>query len=247
MLEGRALKDFIIKTTDEAVITNSSLQNWANSIGINLWENQLEVLNTILNPSIHNICLTAARGAGKTFIVAVSIIKLCIENRGYRVLLFGPKAELAARILADAIRPLCMNNDILSAEVDWEVCTKREFRFKNGSWIRCLSASESTQVEGFHCLTGDTLIMMEDGTQKPIMDVEVGDKVISFKDGALVSGEVVATNVRETEEELYEVSYELNNEIKTVRCTGSHRFYTKNRGIVEAKDLTNTDILIGVV
>ena len=82
--------------------------------------------------------------------MSIACIKLCIENRGYRVLLFGPKAELASRILADGIRPLCLNNPILSAEVDWDVCTKKEFRFKNGSWVRCLGASETTQVEGYH-------------------------------------------------------------------------------------------------
>lgn len=246
MLIGNELRDFIIKATAEAVTVNSSLDNWAKSIGVHLWKNQLEILDTILNPAIKNIAITAARGAGKTFIISIACIKLCIENRGYRVLLFGPKAELASRILADGIRPLCLNNPILSAEVDWDVCTKKEFRFKNGSWVRCLGASETTQVEGYHCFVGDTLITLSDGTQKPIMDIEVGDRVISFDGEDLVSGEVVATNVHEPEDELYEVSYELNGEQKSVVCTGSHRFYTKNRGIVEAKDLTDSDILIGV-
>ena len=150
MLIGNDLRDFIIKATAEAVTVNSSLDNWAKSIGVHLWKNQLEILDTILNPAIKNIAITAARGAGKTFIISIACIKLCIENRGYRVLLFGPKAELASRILADGIRPLCLNNPILSAEVDWDVCTKKEFRFKNGSWVRCLGASETTQVEGYH-------------------------------------------------------------------------------------------------
>jgi hypothetical protein len=248
MIEGQELRDYIIKVTDEAVITNSSLQNWAESIGVHLWDNQLEILDTILNPSIRNICVTAARGAGKTFIISIAVIKQCIENKNYRVLLFGPKAELAARILADGVRPLCMNNAILSAEVDWDVCKQKEFRFKNGSWIRCLGANDNTQIEGYHCFTGETLILLDDGTQKPIMDIKEGDKVISFNDsGDLVSGEVVATEVRLPDEDLYEVIYELNGSKKVVRCTGSHRFYTKNRGIVEAKDLTDTDILIGVV
>lgn len=247
MIEGQELKDYIIKVTDDAVITNSSLQNWAESIGVHLWDNQLEILDTILNPSIRNICVTAARGAGKTFIISIAIIKMCIENRGYRVLLFGPKAELAARILADGVRPICMNNPILSAEVDWDVCKQKEFRFKNGSSIRCLGANDNTQVEGYHCFVGDTLITLADGMQKPVMDIEVGDKVLSFDGEDLVSGEVVATNVREPEDDLYEVSYELNGKPKFVVCTGSHKFYTKNRGIVEAKDLTDSDILIGVV
>lgn len=248
MIDGEELKNFIIQVTDDAVVTNSSLQNWANSIGVHLWPNQLEILDTILNPSIRNICVTAARGAGKTFIISIAVIKQCIENKNYRVLLFGPKAELAARILADGVRPICMNNPILSAEVDWDVCKQKEFRFKNGSWIRCLGANDNTQVEGYHCFVGDTLITLSDGTKKPIMDIKVGDKVISFDDdNKLVTGEVVATDVHEPTDDLYEVSYELNGEIKTVTCTGDHKFYTQNRGIVEAKDLLDTDTLIGVV
>lgn len=247
MLIGNELRDFIIKATTEAVTVNSSLDNWARSIGVHLWKNQLEILDTILNPAIKNIAITAARGAGKTFIISIACIKLCIENRGYRVLLFGPKAELASRILADGIRPLCLNNPILSAEVDWDVCTKKEFRFKNGSWVRCLGASETTQVEGYHCLTHDTLITLSDGTIKPIMDIKVGDKVVSFDGELLVEKEVVATNVRLPDDTLYEVSYTINGIIKTIRCTGNHRFYTKNRGIVEAKNLNDSDILVGIL
>ena len=157
MLTGKELKDFMQRETLKAVEVNSSLQNWAASIGVKLYDYQLEILNTILNPNIRNICITAARGAGKTYIISVAVIKQCIENRNYRVLLFGPKADLSMRILEDGVKPLCLNNPSLYEEVDWEACNKKSFRFKNGSWIRCLGASDSTQVEGFHaeCIVCD--------------------------------------------------------------------------------------------
>ena len=119
MLTGKELKDFMQRETLKAVEVNSSLQNWAASIGVKLYDYQLEILNTILNPNIRNICITAARGAGKTYIISVAVIKQCIENRNYRVLLFGPKADLSMRILQDGVKPLCLNNPSLYEEVDW--------------------------------------------------------------------------------------------------------------------------------
>ena len=150
MLTGKELRDYIHQEALKAVEVNSTLQSWAASIGVHLYDYQLEILNTILNPNVRNICVTAARGAGKTYIISVAVIKQCIENRNYRVLLFGPKAELSMRILEDGIKPLCLNNPSLFEEVDWESCNKKSFRFKNGSWVRCLGASDSTQIEGFH-------------------------------------------------------------------------------------------------
>lgn len=247
MLEGKELQDFIIKTTDEAVTVNSSLDNWAKSIGINLYPNQLEILDTILNPSIRNIVVLASRAGGKTFVISVACIKLCLENRKYRVLLLAPKADQSTRILEDGVKPLCLGNDVLKAEVSWDECTKKEFHFKNGSWIKCLSANENTQVEGYHCLKYDSLINMADGTVKPIMDINVGDKVLSYN---IYKGEIETGIVKDTyvylTDDIYEVSFKVGDTIKTVECTSNHVFPTKNRGNVMAKDLTPNDIIVGI-
>ena len=46
-------------------------------------------------------------------------------------------------------------------------------------------------------------------------------------------------------EKMIELTIEADNgEIKTIKCTPNHRFYTKNRGWVEAQDLTEDDDLI---
>lgn len=248
MLTGKELKEYMKKETLRAVEVNSSIDSWAKSVGITLFPNQLEIMEAILNPSVRNLVVLASRAGGKTFTISVAIVKNSIENKGYRTILTAPKADQSLRIIADGILPLCQNNPILYNEVDWEHTSKKEFRFKNGSWVRALGAGPETNVEGHHCTSGDTKILLADGTEKYIMDIKTGDKVLCFDaDNNLVSEEVVATDFRMPEDNLYEVSYELDGVVKSVRCTGDHKFYTKNRGIVKAQDLTNKDILIGVV
>ncbi len=248
MLTGKELKEYMKKETLRAVEVNSSIDSWAKSVGITLFPNQLEIMEAILNPSVRNLVVLASRAGGKTFTISVAIVKNSIENKGYRTILTAPKADQSLRIIADGILPLCQNNPSLYNEVDWERTSKKEFRFKNGSWIRAIGGSESTNLEGYHCFSGDTKILLSDGIEKYIMDIMVGDKVVCFDaDNNLVSEEVVATDFRMPKDNLYEVSYEIDGVVKSVRCTGDHKFYTKNRGIVKAQDLTDKDILIGVV
>lgn len=151
MLTGKELKEYMKKETLRAVEVNSSIDSWAKSLGINLFPNQLEIMEAILNPSIRNLVVLASRAGGKTFTISVGIVKNSIENKGYRTILTAPKADQSLRIIADGILPLCQNNPSLYNEVDWERTSKKEFRFKNGSWIRAIGGGETTQVEGFHC------------------------------------------------------------------------------------------------
>lgn len=151
MLTGKELRDYMQKETLQAVEVNSSIDSWAKSVGINLYPNQLEIMEAILNPSIRNLCILASRAGGKTFVVSVGICKNSVENKNYRTLLTAPKADQSMRIIADGVLPLCQNNPTLYNEVDWERTSKKEFRFKNGSWIRAIGGSESTNLEGYHC------------------------------------------------------------------------------------------------
>lgn len=246
MVENEKFKKFIIKETLNAVEVNSSIDSWARSLGINLRQNQLEIMEAILNPSIRNIVILASRSGGKTFTVSVAAIKQCIENKGYRIVLLGPKADLAARIIKDGIVPICKNNDILNAEIDWTTTTQKEVKFKNGSWVRALSANENTQVEGHHCLTGDALILMKDGFQKPISTIKIGDfvKTINYSNLEIEDKRVEALSIKESDD-IYEVSFDVNGEMKTVKCTGNHKWITLNRDIVETKDLEEDDIILG--
>ena len=237
--------DLLFEKALVALKTNRSIEDWANSAGIRLYSNQVEIINTILKEQADNITILAARSAGKTYSVALAMMKLCIDNPGYSVIFFAPKQAQSTRIL-DQIRRICDRcKDTLAKEIDWEHSNQNKYRFYNGSFMISLSSASSNQ-EGFHCFTKGTLITLADGSKKPVEEISIGDVVLSRnkQTDALQSNMVLATGSRIPDEPLYEVSYEINGEVKTLRCTGSHKFYTKNRSEVQAKALTDGDQLI---
>ena len=98
---------------------------------------------------------------------------------------------------------------------------------------------------GDGCFVGDSMVTMADGTITKIKDLvnkedffvkswdESNKKFITSKGHSAR----ITKNVSEVQE------LELENG-KIVKCTPDHRFLTKNRGWVEAKDLTEEDELI---
>lgn len=156
---GEKFRNFIVDTTLEAVEINSSLKNWAAHYGINLVPNQVEILENIVSPKVQRLAILAARQSGKTFSVGLGVIKLCIENPGYKVICAAPKSDQATRVLNECIYPLCKTSEELRNEVDWENgTTQKQITFKNGSVVKCISCNESTQQEGF---TGNLVLVDE--------------------------------------------------------------------------------------
>lgn len=91
-----------------------------------------------------------------------------------------------------------------------------------------------------YCVTPDTLITTPDGLKKAGEIVE-GDQVISFCQDTLKPEKdlVTAIGSRETHE-----LYVIEVDGQSVTVTGEHPFYTKDRGWVEAKYLTEDDELL---
>jgi len=91
-----------------------------------------------------------------------------------------------------------------------------------------------------YCVTPDTLITTPIGVKKA-GEIQEGDQVVSFSLDTLKPeiDLVTAIGQRDTDE-LYVI--EVDSKIVTV--TGEHPFYTKNRGWVEAKHLTEDDELL---
>jgi hypothetical protein len=139
---------------DKALVAahnNASIVLWANSIGVTLYNNQIEIINNICDPTCRNLTILAARSGGKTFATALAAFKLCVDNPGYEVLFFAPKEKQSTRIL-DEIKKICYKEkDTLFKEVNWRDSNRADFRFFNGSRMRALSSGPTTQIEGFHC------------------------------------------------------------------------------------------------
>lgn len=87
------------------------------------------------------------------------------------------------------------------------------------------------------CVAEDTMILLEDGSEKPISDIRIGDRVSS------ASGSASVKNVyRGQEQELVNLTT-LNG--KTLRMTESHPVQT-TRGLVKASMLNAADTIITV-
>lgn len=86
-----------------------------------------------------------------------------------------------------------------------------------------------------HCIAEGTLIRTQKG-DIPIEKVKAGDLVLTRKGFKTV----LASAITGRNKEIVEIS--TGSEV--LKCTPEHRIYTKNRGFVEAKDLTTEDVLL---
>ena len=91
-----------------------------------------------------------------------------------------------------------------------------------------------------YCVTEDTLITTPSGLKKA-GEIQEGESIVSFcLDTLQVETDLVtATGQRDTDK-----LYVIKVDSQTVTVTGEHPFYTKNRGWVEARHLTEDDELL---
>ena len=97
----------------------------------------------------------------------------------------------------------------------------------------------------FHCFTGDTKILLADGNKKTFKELVESNirniDVISYSNNK--NGYVSNTTIdifKTGKKKILELEFDDGYKVK---CTPDHRFLTKNKGWVEAKDLTEEDEL----
>jgi hypothetical protein len=91
-----------------------------------------------------------------------------------------------------------------------------------------------------YCFPPGEEVLMSDGTTKFIEKIQKGDRVKSYD---FQKKKVVENRVLETYDNLYEgvlINIELDDG-RVLQMTPEHPVFTKNRGWVEAKDLTEDD------
>lgn len=217
------------------------------NLGIDLYDNQIDITNAVCDLSLPYVAILASRGSGKTYSVAIALVKMCLDNPGFRVGIFGPKGETSKRLVKEDIigRILSPSSSVYN-QIDWNKTSNALVVFKNGSTIKALSASETAtqESEHFHCVVDSTEVITKNGKKK-IADVTVGDEVLSYNlDKNIVEFKLV-TNVAKNilKKKLYKIITESGNELV---CTQDHRIFTKNRGYVEAQNLTTEDIILEI-
>ena len=92
------------------------------------------------------------------------------------------------------------------------------------------------------CLTGDTRIRMSDNTEKQLEDILPDEFVVSYNvDTQTFESKRVSDFFDQGEKECLELQLENGQKIT---CTLDHKFYTKNRGWVEAQYLLHDDDIV---
>jgi hypothetical protein len=128
------------------------------NLGIDLYDNQVQILDSVCDLSLPYIGILASRGSGKTYSVAIAIVKMCLDNPGFRVGVFGPKADTSKRLVKeDIIGRILSPSSKVHDQIDWNHTSNSFIQFKNGSTIKALSASPTAtqESEHFHVLVLD--------------------------------------------------------------------------------------------
>ena len=92
---------------------------------------------------------------------------------------------------------------------NWDGVIDTEISHKN-----VMEMSDTTAGMG-GCFVGDTLIKMEDGTEKYISDIEAGDRILTRK--SEFSGDLIGANVSKTYEHLVANYLEVNGNLKVTQ------------------------------
>jgi len=93
------------------------------------------------------------------------------------------------------------------------------------------------------CITGDSFILMYDGSVKRMDDIVDGDEILSFDiENNVIENDFVEKHYKTRENaEVIDLEIEDDGNITHIKCTPDHKIYTKNRGYVEAKNITESD------
>ncbi|MEM4460592.1 MAG: DEAD/DEAH box helicase family protein [Nanopusillaceae archaeon] len=126
---------------------NSFLKNY---FGITLYENQQEIIESILDWNKKYILIMQARGAGKSFSVGLGLILLGFFYPGLQIGIVAPKEDQAVRLLKVMKGLLRKSMAYFRNMIDERNDSSVRLVLKNGTEYTALSAHEQTLQEGWH-------------------------------------------------------------------------------------------------
>lgn len=175
------------KKFDYLIDVQSDVALWClTHLNVNLFDNQIEIVDRISDLSCKYILLAASRSSGKTYGISVGLIKLCVDNAPFHVGIFAPKFDQASRLLKQ-VKDILKSSEV-SDDIVWEECTNSKLIFKNGSTMISNSASEVSNVEGIHV---DCAVIDE---AHKVSDLSISQKILPMVASSKV-GKVVKLGV----------------------------------------------------
>ena len=119
--------------------------------GINLEDNQEEIVSTVTDLDIRLMNLLAARGGGKTFSIIIGTTIICLDAiHPISIGIAAPKLEQATRIISTFYQQLLVNNSYLKDQLDMRSCNTSKLKFRNGCVWESFSGSELANEAGRH-------------------------------------------------------------------------------------------------
>lgn len=211
-------------------------------LNINLYSNQLKILNDVVDWNTRYLVIVAARGSGKTLSVAGGLLLLCKDNPNLSIGVFAPKFDQANRVVAEMIS--ISKKSKIRNSINWKETIKSKLVFFNGSFVLCQSASESTEGEGWHfqCCDKNTLIRTNQGdkTIGEIVNNKLKVNVLSLneKTGILEYKPVIGWHKNEKiDRKMLKITFNCLGKVRKLVCTEDHKIYTMDKKWVKAQDL----------
>jgi len=146
------------------------------------------------------------------------------------------------------------NNSVL---IKRDECTEEEFfniikNIKEFGEPGFVFADDYETMVNPCCLTGDSNISTDKGDIKMVdlvKRINNGEKIkaLSYDEinNKLSYEDITFANKTRKNAQIIELTYiDENNNEKSLKCTPDHKIFTKNRGYIEAKDLTEDDIIL---
>lgn len=178
--------------------------------------------------------IMAGRGYGKTRTGAEQV-RRWVEHDGVRRLAF------VGRTAAD-VRDVMVEGEsgILNISPPWfrphYEPSKRRLTWPNGAMATLFSADEPNLLRGPQhekawCLAGDTLVLMADGSQKPISSIHIGDRVQTRKG----CRKVIFSGMTKQKAQVYLLKLQ---DGRTIIGTSEHKFWVAGQGFLPLGSLS---------
>jgi hypothetical protein len=134
-------------------------------------------------------------------------------------------------------------NVIKRVACDYRYAGKDEngYHIYNNEPLPTLEFIATTKVHG--CFEKNTLITLANGEKIPISQLQIGTYILSYdiKNNCEIAKRITEIFNRNDNNTSW---CKLTFDDRDIICTKNHKFYTKNRGWVEAQHLTGDDVFI---